>query len=63
MTNATCLGNIFSSTGSLATATLTLSQRIMWYASDMAWREEVEMVLEGARVGMSMESVLRCVVF
>ena len=63
MTNAMCLGNIFSSTGALVTVTLALSQRIIWYASDMARREEKEMVLEGARVGMGMESVLRCVVF
>ena len=63
MTYATCLSNIFSSTGALVTVTLALSQKIIWYASDMARREEKEMVLEGARVGMGMESVLRCVVF
>ena len=63
MTYATCLSNIFSSTAALVTVTLALSQRIIWYASDMARRDEKEMVLEGARVGMGMESELRCVVF
>ena len=45
--NATCLGNIFSSNGAPAMVTLTLSSRITWCASDVAWREEEVVVLEG----------------